>query len=139
MRSSASPDPEEGSAVVEFLALTLLLILPVVWLITAAAQIQAASYAATGAADQAAKVYAAEGSPGQAEAAAAMTLADFRLAPERADVTRTCSGPCEDPGTVVSYTVQVAVPIPAAPQLFGMQPRLMTVSSTASHVRKEPA
>ncbi|GAB3846112.1 hypothetical protein [Nesterenkonia populi] len=134
----APESPEEGSAIIEFLALTLLLILPVLWLITAAAAVQSAAYAATGAADQAAKVYAAAGDPVQAESSVATTLADFGIGREAAEVTRACAGPCDEPGTVVTYTVHVGVSMPAVPEFLGFQPQLLTVSSSAAHVRKEP-
>ncbi|WP_258935014.1 hypothetical protein [Nesterenkonia pannonica] len=136
-RSTAQSNADEGSALIEFIALTLLLLLPVVWLITAAASLQASAYAATAAADQAAKVYAASGDQALAAEAAGAVLRDFGHSPEAADLRRSCSASCE-PGAVVHYTVDIAVPLPAAPEFLGSRSHMMTVSSTAAHVLKEP-
>ena len=54
-----SPDAnEDGSAAVEFVFLGVLLLIPLVYLILTAGQVQGAAYAMVGAAEHAAKVYA---------------------------------------------------------------------------------
>lgn len=139
-RRGVGADQEEGSAVIEFIALGTLLLIPAVWLLVAVAEIQAASYAAVGSADQAAKMYTAgDVSPAElaarSEAAVATTLRDFGIAPERAQVSQDCLGECSTAGAVVTYTVEIRVPVPLIPETGGFEHRLVTVSATAAQVQ----
>lgn len=134
-------DSERGSAVIEFLALAVLLLIPAVWFLVAVAQIQAANYAAVGAADQAAKMYATGSADAQtraqrSEAAIHMALADFDIDPDQAHISRFCPENCEDPGAVVGFTVEVNVPLPLVPEFGSGDYRIITVSSTAAQVRQ---
>lgn len=124
-RSAARPGgsdvsgSEAGSAVVEFIFLGLLLMVPVVYLVIAVGQVQAASFAAVGAADAAAKVYA--GTPGAAAAeqrageAAELALGDFGLPAEAMRMEISCSAACLQPGSTVTVRVSVDVPLPGLP------------------------
>src|SRR5512133_3401502 len=75
------PAHEQGSAVVEFTFLALLLMVPLVYFVITVGQIQGGSFAVVGAADQAAKVYVAQPDASTAQAAAeqavALALSDF--------------------------------------------------------------
>ena len=65
--SAPGPRPrgaEEGSATVEFIGWTVGVVVPVLYLIVALAQIQAASFAVASAADAAARVLAVDAGPG---------------------------------------------------------------------------
>lgn len=131
---------DEGSAVIEFLALSTLLLIPAVWFLLAVAEIQAASYAAVGSSDQAAKMYTAgESTPGEraarSEAAVAATLADFDISQEHAQVRRHCVEACDTNGAVVTYTVEIRVPVPLVPEVGGLEHRLVTVSATSAQVQ----
>lgn len=133
---------DEGSAVIEFLALGLLLLLPAVWFLLAVAEVQASSYAAVGAADQAAKMHTTgDADPGEraarSEAAVTAALADFGIGTERAQISRQCSPDCEAAGALVGYTVEIRVPVPLIPDFAGLEHRLVTVSASSTQVRGE--
>lgn len=111
---------EQGSAVVEFTFLALLLMVPLVYFVITVGQIQGGSFAVVGAADQAAKVYVAQpdGTTAQAaaEQAVAVALADFGHRPEEATVATSCNpADCQAAGTAVTVTVTLAVPLPFVP------------------------
>jgi Flp pilus assembly protein TadG len=126
---------EQGSAVVEFTFLALLLMVPLVYFIITMGQIQGGSFAVVGAADQAAKVYVAQPDSSSAEAAAeqavAIALADFGHRPEEASVAISCHPvDCQAAGTVVTASVRLAVPLPFIP--FGDSLRLSATEVEAS-------
>src|SRR5690625_4306612 len=138
--SSTDLGSEEGSAVVEFLALGTLLLLPAVWFLLAVAEVQAASYGAVGAADQAAKMYTTgqvehSERAGRSEAAVSAALADFGIGAEQATVSRECSAACQAEDTLVSYTVQIRVPVPLIPEFGDFEHRLVTVTATSTQVQ----
>lgn len=138
--NSTDPAGEQGSAVIEFLALGTLLLLPAVWFLLAVAEVQAASYAAVGSADQAAKMHtSAETSAGEraarSEAAIAAALADFNISEEHAQISQHCSPQCDAEGAVVTYTVEIRVPVPLVPEVGGLEHRLVTVSATSAQVQ----
>ncbi|MGG6379544.1 hypothetical protein [Paenarthrobacter sp. NEAU-H11] len=123
-QSDAPQEParkhEQGSAVVEFTFLALLLMVPLVYFVITVGQIQGGSFAVVGAADQAAKVYVAQpdGTTAQAaaEQAVAVALADFGHQPEEASVATSCNpADCQAAGTAVTVTVTLAVPLPFVP------------------------
>ncbi|TLP96038.1 hypothetical protein FEF26_09620 [Nesterenkonia salmonea] len=139
---NSSEDSEEGSAIVEFLALAVMLLIPSVWFLIGVSQIQAATYAAVGAADQATKMYI--GSEAQAEtraqrseAAVHAALADFNISPDQATITRTCSEDCEQPGSLVRYEIDVRVPLPLVPEFGGWNHSLVSVSASSTGVQGE--
>lgn len=126
---------EQGSAVVEFTFLALLLMVPLVYFIITVGQIQGGSFAVVGAADQAAKVYTAQPDASAAQAAAeqavAIALADFGHGPEQATVTTSCDpADCQAAGTAVTVRVNLTVPLPFIP--FGDSFRLSATNVEAS-------
>lgn len=126
---------EQGSAVVEFTFLALLLLVPVVYFIITVGQIQGGAFAVVGAADQAAKVYVAQPDAASAHAAAeqavAVALADFGHGPEQATLTTSCDpADCQAPGTAVTTTVNLTIPLPFIP--FGDSFRLSATEVEAS-------
>lgn len=130
------PAAEEGSASVEFVLLSALLLIPVVYFLILTSQVQSAAYATVAAADQAAKAMAA--SSGDAEAAdraekvVALTLGDYGLDPAGHRVSVSCtSSPCLEPGSAVAVEVAVRVPVPLLPQGLGWDAAVATVSSGA--------
>ncbi|MCO4257432.1 hypothetical protein [Pseudarthrobacter cellobiosi] len=111
---------EEGSAVVEFTFLALLLMVPLVYLIITVGQIQGGSFAVVGAADQAAKVFVAqpdaESAQAAAEQAALVALADFGHDAGQARVTTRCDpADCQAAGAAITVTVNLTVPLPFVP------------------------
>lgn len=120
-RDGRREHPDEGSAVVEFVTLGVLLLLPLVYLIVAAGRVQAATYAADGSARAAARAFVAadDERQGEARAVAAVRLGLLdqgfdRPGPDalRLDCSRT---PCLSPQGVVTATVQVEVVLPGVP------------------------
>lgn len=133
---------EEGSSIIEFVVLTAVLLVPVVYLIVAVSSLQAASYASVGAADQAAKMHATaenpEDSASRAEAAVSAALADYDIDASQAEISIDCpAGSCEDDGDLVSVTVDVTVPVPLLSSLGSWDPTLATVSSNSVQVRAQ--
>lgn len=111
---------EEGSAVVEFTFLALLLMVPVVYFIITIGQLQGGSFAVVGAADQAAKVFVAQpdakSAHAAAEQAAVIALADFGHEAGQARVSTRCEpADCQSPGTAVTVTVNLTVTLPFVP------------------------
>lgn len=111
---------EQGSAVVEFTFLALLLMVPLVYFIITMGQIQGGSFAVVGAADQAAKVYVAQPDAASAqraaEQAALVALADYGHPADNAQITTSCEpSACQAAGTAVTVTVSLMVPLPFVP------------------------
>lgn len=126
---------EQGSAVVEFTFLALLLMVPVVYFIITVGQIQGASFAVVGAADQAAKVYVAQPDASAAQAAAeqavALALADFGHPAEQASMALTCSKTdCQAAGAAVTVTVRLGVALPFVPFADGLTATQVEAAST---------
>lgn len=107
---------EDGTALVEFTYLAILLMVPLVYVMTGVFQVQKAAFAVTEAARQSGRAFAlADSVPtGQARAAAATTLA---LADQGihdgAPPSITCpEGACLAPGSTVQVTVAYTVRLP---------------------------
>lgn len=112
---------DAGSALVEFLGISLVLLVPTVYLVLVLGRVQAATFAAEGAAREAARVYvaAADAEQGAARAvtsvAVALTDQGFDDDPAAALEVRCSADPCLTPGAEVAATVQVRVPLPFVP------------------------
>jgi Flp pilus assembly protein TadG len=133
----AEEDGEEGSAVVEFTFLALLLMVPLVYFIITVGQIQGASFAVVGAADQAAKVFVAQPNADAAQAAAEqavlLALADFGHDTTAARVSTRCDpADCQAAGTAVTVTVNLSVALPFVPfnEDFRLEASEVEASST---------
>lgn len=129
---------EDGSAVVEFIFLGVLLLVPVVYLVLTVGQLQGASFAVVGAADQAAKVFVNAPTAGEgderAREAVGVALADFGFEQEQADVEIACSDLCLAPGSTVTVIVRLDVPLPLIPSIAGSYPTAATVDSAATQI-----
>jgi hypothetical protein len=139
---------DEGGALVEFLGVTVLLLVPIVYGVVAVSQVQAATYAVEGASRAAARgaaiaaldVVDAGGTPAQASAAAAsradavvdLTFDDFDVRGKRS-LELTCVEGCTGPGSQVIADVSVAVPLPGIPgPIAAVLPLEVTVSATGA-------
>lgn len=135
-QEAAPQDDEQGSAVVEFIFLAVLLMIPVAYLILTVAAVQAGAYAVVGAADQAAKVYvlnADEQSARQrAEQAVAMAVSDMGLDPNHATLTLSCDGGCLTPGSTVTAHVKLRIELPIVAGIPGLNLQAATVDSQAT-------
>ncbi|NMR29960.1 hypothetical protein HGO92_09695 [Arthrobacter sp. SF27] len=134
----AGPDDPaaRGSAVVEFVFLGALLLVPVVYFVIAVAQVQGSSFAVVSAADYAAKVFVAADTPaaahGQAEQAALLSVQDFGFGPGDLGMAISCGGgACLDPGSTVTVNVSLEVPLPLT---SGLDLSFATVTSTATQI-----
>lgn len=112
---------DDGSSVIEFLGLSLILLVPLVYLVLTLGRLEAATFATEGAAREAARTYvgsdSAEEGAARAVAAVGIALRDqgFHDDPARA-LTLTCSAlPCLAPGSDVSARIEVRVPLPFVP------------------------
>ncbi|MDO4244081.1 MAG: peptidase T4 [Actinomyces sp.] len=104
---------EEGNAPVEFIGWTLILVVPVLYLIVTLAQVQAASFAVASAADAAARVLEIEKGDlalTHARAAVGLALSDQGV---EADPAKALSITCSDSAcTTALLRVQVALDLP---------------------------
>ncbi len=115
---------DDGTAVVEFVFLGLLLMVPLVYLVVAAGRVQAASFAAGTSAREAARAYVTADSDAEARrrAAAAVRLGlrdqGFRSDDGRLSVD--CDrAVCLSPGARVVVHVEVRVLLPGVPRFVG--------------------
>lgn len=107
-------EAEKGSAIVEFIFASTVLLIPMIYLILAAGQLQAGSYAVVGAADQAAKVFAVAENPMQARSHAHQVVEramnNFGLSGAATNIS--CDKTCLSPGSVVTVEVSLRVQLP---------------------------
>jgi len=131
--------PEQGSAVVEFVFLSALLMVPLVYFIITVGQIQGGSYAVVGAADQAAKVYVAQPDAASGRAAAEqavlLALADYGQPAGNGTVDTRCEpADCLAPGSAVTVTVRLTVPLPFLPFSDALHLNASQLSASATQL-----
>ncbi|MHB2023496.1 MAG: hypothetical protein ACYCO3_09235 [Mycobacteriales bacterium] len=133
---------ERGSALVEFVGLATLMIIPVFYLVMVAGRVEGAGFAVQGAAEAAGRAYATAGSDGlgqqRAQLAADLVLADAGVATTA--VVRVDCGTCDyAPGSTVAVYVSVRVPLPGLPAGFcSAHSCLAAVQVHATHVERLP-
>ncbi|MHA7181098.1 hypothetical protein ACX80J_13370 [Arthrobacter sp. MDB2-24] len=129
---------EDGNAVVEFVFLGVVLLVPVVYLVLTVGQLQGGSFAVVGAADQAAKVYVDAPTPQAADSrarqAVRIALADFGFGEDQAAVDIACSEECLAPGSTVTVVVRLEVPLPLVPGIAGSHASAATVDATSTQI-----
>lgn len=132
---SATGGSEEGSAIVEFIFLAVLLMVPVVYLILTVGQVQGGAYAAVGAADQAAKVFVLHqdlpSAQQAAEHAVRLAVQDMGFDPEAATLSISCDPGCSTAGAIVRARVQLRVELPVVGAVPGVNLTAATVESSA--------
>lgn len=114
----AASRADDGSAVVEFLGVTLVLLVPVVYLVLVLAQLQGAAFAVDGAAREATRAYvtsSTDDAEARALAAAGLALEDQGVDPEDSLLTLTCDGRCDGPDGVVTAHVEADVRLVGVP------------------------
>lgn len=122
-RRVAAVDGEGGNAIVEFVYLAMLLLVPLVYILITVFRVQAGSYAVSSAAREAGRVYATaqdlDGAGDRAFAAASIVMADSGLPLDRRQLTITCStDPCLTPGSQVNVVMTYNVALPLVPRIF---------------------
>lgn len=134
------PTGDAGSAVVEFITIGVLMLVPVVYLVVAVAGVQAAAFATESAAREAARIVvtAPDGSADdRVVVAVGWALRDQRIDadPARAVTVACASQPCRTPGSDVTVTVSVDVPLPAVPAgVSEVVPLVVPVSASHTQV-----
>lgn len=129
---------DAGNAVVEFLGASLLLLVPVLYLVVVLAQLQAATFAADGAAREAARAMVTAASPDEgvrrAHAAVDLALADQSLDRSSASLAVTCSAQgCSTAGSTVGVRVDLVVDLPGVPRVLSHAlPVRVPVSATVT-------
>ncbi|MGE9807885.1 TadE/TadG family type IV pilus assembly protein [Janibacter sp. G1551] len=132
---------ESGSAIVEFIVLAVVLLIPLVYLVLALARVQAGSYAVTQAAREAGRTFITAGSEPEARqraaAAAELAFADQGFG-GAGELTLACAAtPCLTPQSDVMATATVVVPLPFVPDIAaGALP--LSVPITATQVSVVP-
>jgi Flp pilus assembly protein TadG len=122
-RRAVASDAQSGNAIVEFVYLALLLMVPLVYVLITVFRVQAASYAVSSAAREAGRVYATsstiDDADGRAFAAAQMVMADSHLSLDSEQLRITCSThPCLKPGSHVNVVMTYNVALPLVPRFF---------------------
>ena len=131
------PRDERGSAVVEFVVLAVLMLIPLVYLVMMLARVQAGSYAVSQAAREAGRAYVTsavgQDAAARAEAAARIAFLDHSFE-DAGRLTIACDGtPCLRPDGQVETTATVRVPLPLVPS-FVRDVVPLSVPVTASHL-----
>jgi Flp pilus assembly protein TadG len=122
-RRAVASDAQSGNAIVEFVYLALLLMVPLVYVLITVFRVQAASYAVSSAAREAGRVYATsstiDDADGRAFAAAQMVMADSHLSLDSEQLRIICSThPCLKPGSQVNVVMTYNVALPLVPRFF---------------------
>lgn len=136
--SSAKISDDEGSAIIEFLAASLLLFVPIIYLVLTFAAVQASTYAAESAAREAGRIYARADSEHvareQAQVATLLAFADHGIDVAPRQVLQvTCEAePCATPGAGVHIEVRIDVPLPLVPDFIAARvPATVPVTATS--------
>lgn len=108
---------QRGSALVEFQVLALLLLVPLVYVMLAALDVQRTVFGATQAAREAGRVAAVTGAPSAARYAAHRSLLDQGVEPATAVVELACRD-CDRPGGAFVVTVSTVVGLPFLPDVL---------------------
>lgn len=125
---------DAGNAILEFVCLALLLMVPLVYVLLTVFRVQGAAYAVSGAAREAGRVYVAtepaEEASARAVTAASLVMSDAGLSLDPDQLNLACSDdPCRTPGGTVDVTIDYAVALPFLPRfLNGGAPASVRVS-----------
>jgi Flp pilus assembly pilin Flp len=110
---------EEGAALVEFCVLAVVLLVPLVYLVVVAARVQNAAFAVTAAVRDAGRAYALAPSDAlgraRAELAAQVALTGDAVTFQQRDLVVTCGSCQHRPGSWVTVSLDVPVPLPWLP------------------------
>ncbi|NMM23545.1 MAG: pilus assembly protein [Phycicoccus sp.] len=132
---SSGPGAQAGSAVVEFVFLAVLMLVPLFYLVMVLARLQAGAYAVSAASREAGRAYVtaqvSEQAPARAHSAAGLAFADQGFESE-GSIKIGCDGtPCLRPEGRVQITATLWVPMPLVPAFFAaIVPLQMPVSAT---------
>jgi len=133
----AGSGAQAGSAIVEFVFLAVLMMVPLFYLVMVLARLQAGAYGVSAAAREAGRAYitapVAAQAPLRARSAAGLAFADQGFEKEGTIKISCDATPCLRPDGRVAVTATVTVPMPLVPAFFsGIVP--MQVPVEATHV-----
>ena len=127
---------EEGSALVEFAWLGLILMVPLVWIVLSVFEVQRGAFAISGAARAAGRAYALADNDAagmvQARAAVRDALDDQGASGQPFNVRVTCGGlpDCHARGAVITVRVATKVKLPMLPDVLGSGAPSFALDST---------
>ena len=128
---------DAGNALVEFTVLALLLMVPLVYVLLSAFQVQRAAFGVTEAARQAGRAFAraesVEAGTARAQAATRLALADQGIGDAPPPVLECPGGACLAPGSTVRVTVSYVVDLPVL-SLLTPGPGGVGIPVSATHV-----
>ncbi|MDX6309654.1 MAG: hypothetical protein QOI06_2700 [Nocardioidaceae bacterium] len=130
---------QDGSALVELVWLSLILLIPLVYILITLVTVQRSAYGVTEAARAAGRAYVLSPNPAtgrqRAYAAARLAMRDQGITLPASDLTIVChpnQAACLQPGSTVEVRISYQAPLPAVPELLGHNPATIAVS--AHHV-----
>jgi hypothetical protein len=113
---------DAGNAIVEFVYLAILMMIPLTYLLITVFRVQGATYAVSSATREAGRVFVTSGSDeadARATAAAAMVMADSGLELDNRQLSIVCSArPCLTPGAHVNVVIGYDVALPFLPRFL---------------------
>ena len=113
---------DDGNAIVEFVYLAILMMIPLTYLLLTVFRVQGAAYAVSSATREAGRVFVTSDSgdaDARATAAAAMVMADSGLELDARQLSIRCSArPCLTPGANVEVTIGYDVALPFLPRFL---------------------
>lgn len=128
---------EAGSAIVEFVWLGLILMVPIIYILLAVFDLQRASYGVSAASRAAGRAFVLApdqaNAHARAERAAEVALKDQGIDPADVAVRVTCTPDpdrCLSPGAVISVAVHTSQPLPLVPSALGGARPAVQVNST---------
>jgi Flp pilus assembly protein TadG len=132
VRRVGQGEAEDGNAMIEFVWLSVLLMVPLVYVLICVFEVQRASFAVTEGAREAGRAYATADSVADARAraqdGARLALADQGIGGDP-DLTVACSGPCLANGSTVTITVRHTVRLPVLSLLGSLSPQIPVSAS----------
>ncbi|MDO5700893.1 MAG: pilus assembly protein TadE [Bowdeniella nasicola] len=134
---SQARDRERGSAVVEFVAVTVILLIPAAYAILTLFQIQSAHFAADGTAREAARIISEARDEGRARAHVAalarLSAYDLGLEPDAVRIRLTCeASPCLSAEALIDVEVVIERPLPLIPAFLASRlPASVRVGASA--------
>ena len=128
-------DAQAGSAIVEFVFLAVLMMVPLFYLVMVLARLQSGAYAVSAASREAGRAYVtaqvSAQAPSRAHSAAGLAFADQGFEREGRIVIGCDGAPCLRPEGRVRITATISVPMPLVPAFFtGIVPMRIPVSAT---------
>lgn len=136
-RAAARSRGDHGSAVVEFVWLGLLLLVPLVYVLLTVFEAQAAAFGSDAASRSAGRAFvlapSQEEAYDRAGAAAELALADQGIAAGQVSLDISCAPDpqrCLSPGSTVTVSVTVRQPLPLVPAALGSNAPSVSMSST---------